>query len=562
MHVYGKHIFNSQWFDGLGFDRKSVSTAVREFLARSQQNSIYSKVLQDALRSGGPLSAPSNPLNPIQIWGTGRLTQVDGNTHGCETPNRTEASVIQKVVDTINAQFKAFGMEQLRMEFSTESNTAAPDIRIAVCDTTYDGSRGYLANASPTAEVVLRRGDVSPWLVSHELTHLVGDHPDAFVDLKQINPLITQSMCEKGPSGYPASNLMYRAQCADLNILERQGSDNFQVVDYTKPPQMGEFELARFKQAYGTQSAKAIESAREFSSNQFTDRIRNDYGAKMSAQFTASMVGQALSTLLGNAVENTEALNPSQKQVLHHAVRLLVFSAQGLMMSPNSMSMVFGAGLMAAGCLSHSMRSVGQLLGQIGLAQVFMDMLRQNSQSAYALVYALAGHHAGRIVGECVSSVFLGGLERTKKYLDTQYGGYKPNPNVSDFLVDALTEKVDSHAWPQPMHALALNTQRVLNVLQKVDRAMAKVLDQAVSLNGLYSLLFKTPAVEADVDLQVNPHATRHNVSPSAPPAPDSVPSTPGDIELAIAKPLSPSELANFENQYLQTATMLEAGLR
>lgn len=491
--------------------KQSVSSCIHEMeseaLRRNQKNFVYA-----AWRPW------FENVIEVKLYPASRPSQLN-QTENCHIPSEQDWTIWGNVTSNINQQLASwhipfrFNISTNLFPFEPNSEKTRPSscklhkhpegnsvsIFVRHCD--HPMVDGEPIGGSMGECLLTIKTDSPKAHYAHELAHIVSPHTFAAIPLASVHPDLLDAMCDAGAHGDEMiTSLSYWNHCRDAgypgtatHVLNSTGE--WGPIDLT----MAKLASHKTHDAIHAQiHAEGVDKGYEW--------IRQNYGARAAEQFVGSFVKSifihTMSAVAVRTFEDKRMLRLS-KLLIHTIGNALHL---GMMKQINTdlflMAGIQVAGLGLMGKTAHAMIDV---MGEVALLRSFVQMMRGNSDTMLQLVYATCGTAAGNLFSQMIFAF----IERCAPTDSDQRNAYinmsKPTGMwglISDevkqlkCLVTENDEEMDEYIYS---HMPSL-IQRFV----EIDKAVANVIEQYVSLQVMTSWIWKSDQQKADAKVQAS----------------------------------------------------------
>lgn len=458
-----------------------------------------------------------NNVNEIKLYPASRSSQLN-QTQNCHIPSEQDWTIWENVTSNINQQLASwripfrFNISTQLAQFGPDTVNSRPtqcmqnanpegktvDTFVRHCDNHMNN--GVAIGGSQSECLITIKTDGHKAYYAHELAHLVAPHTFDAIPLASLHPDLLEAMCDPVAHGNELiTSLSYASHCRDAGYPY---TSNHQIDSKGEwgPIDMTMAKLATHKtrdDLHAQIHAEGVDKSYEW--------IRKNYGARAAEQFVGSFVKtvfiHSMSAIVARNVKDKESilLFRTVIHVFGNMLHLGMMSqtAEGLWLN---LFQYAGSGMMG--------RTLNALVGVVGdaaLLRSFVQIMRGNSDGMMQLVYATCGTTAGaafsNLINGFIDTCAPANHEQRQVYLDMT----KPSSlfgvtlDMSTIVLDKIG--VDTEAAKQNIYS------RMPTLIQNVvtiDKAVANIIEQYVSLQVMTSWLWKKDQQKADAQVQAS----------------------------------------------------------
>jgi hypothetical protein len=436
----------------------------------------------------------------------------------CRESSELELGMLVNVTSNINQQLESwsipfqFEISDDRKDVNEVLTAAAKDcltnksekkmsLFFGHCDDLKDNGvsgSGYQGKCHIAYEANARKSTIA-----HELAHVFSPHIFDALPLASLHPDLLEAMCEPVAHGDELITcLSYWNHCRDA------GYPDTLTHKINSKGEWGPMDLTMAKLATHKVRDDLHAQIHAEGVDKSYDWIRQNYGARAAEQFVGSFVKtvfiHSMSAIVARNVTSTQNLD-LYRSMIHLVGNMLHFGMMNQLTSSLS-AMVMCAGL---GVMGRTGRALMGVIGDAALLSSFVQLMRRNSDVMLQLVYATCGTTAGA----AFSQLIIGFIEtcapahheRRQVYLDLT----KPN-SLSAVMLDTYGAVLDIAASKFGVNTEAVKENiysRMPSLIQgivEIDRAVANVIEQYVSLQVMTSWIWKSDQQKADAKVQAS----------------------------------------------------------
>lgn len=447
----------------------------------------------------------------------------------CRDSTEVEMGMMANVTRNINAQLASWSIP-FRFEISDlymskadvlkkEANnclTSAPKkekmtVAFAHCDSLhYDGrpTGGY------QTQCILALDSREPKsTVAHELAHIFSSHTFDAIPLNSLHPDLRGAMCASGSHNHELiTSLSYWSKCRDAGH-----SDTVTHIRNSRG-QWGPIDLTLAKLATHKRRDDVHTQIHAEGVDQCYEWIRQNYGERVAEQFVCSIVKSVFVHVMSAAV----ARSVSDKKLLRIA-RVAIhmvgsFLHMGMIGALSEQPwLVIGHMLGSMNLMGRAVRALTDVVGDAAILHAFYHLMRGNSDAMLQMVYATCGTAAGN----AFSQLIIGFIEMCAPTDASQRNAYielsRPSAvygvcadeafRLPQDIMGYLTKKKSSDAsetQQHPVETARWEAPWAIKSIITIDRAVADVITNYVSLHALTTWLWKTDQQKAETQVQAS----------------------------------------------------------
>lgn len=441
-------------------------------------------------------------------------------TYNCRDSTELEMGMMANVTRNINEQLASWGIpfrfelsdlymseaDVLRKEanncVSRGPNKDKMALAFAHCDSPMvDGE--LVGGYQERCLIVLKSGAPKATF-AHELSHVFSPHTFEAIPLSSLHPDVTEAMCEAGAHGHELiTSLSYWNHCRDAGFPDTEthlqnSRGQWGPIDLTMA------KLATHKERDATHAQIHAEGV-----DQSYEWIRQNYGPRIAEQFVASFSKSVfVHTMSAIAVRSI-----SDKRLLR-LTRLLIH-AFGNLLQLGMMSQIsyqsplpFLAYCMAGnGVFGRSARAIIDVMGDAALLRSFVQYMRGNSDAMLQLVYATCGTAAGDLFSQLIYGLIEICAPTDAEQRNTYVEMTRPTGTaglITDELIHVLNELVPAPPAENTEEKLMSRLPGIVRTIITIDKAVAGVIRDYVSLHVMTSWLWKADQQKADAQVQAS----------------------------------------------------------
>lgn len=357
------------------------------------------------------------------------------------------------------------------------------------------------------------RTGVSRRNVAHELAHVFSNHPFDAIPLKSLHPDLLDAMCNGGSHGDEMiTSLSYGNHCHDLGY-----PDTFTQIGNSRG-QWGPIELTLAKLATHKHRDDVHTQIHAEGADQCYEWIRQNYGERIAEQFVCSFVKSVFIHVMSAAI----ARSVSDKRLLRIA-RIAIhmvgnFLHMGMIGALSEKPwLVIGHMLGSMNFMGRAVRALTDVVGDAAILHAFYHLMRGNSDAMLQMVYATCGTAAGN----AFSQLIFGFIEMCAPTNASQRNAYielsKPSAlyglitdemfnvfqHVDQYITSRQTNKA-TEVHSSPEESVRREIPSIIKTIISIDRAVADVITNYVSLHALTSWLWKADQQQAETKVQAS----------------------------------------------------------
>lgn len=439
-------------------------------------------------------------------------------TDNCRDSTELEMGMMANVTRNINEQLASWGIpfrfelsdlymseaDVLRKEanncVSRGPNKDKMALAFAHCDSPMvDGE--LVGGYQERCLIVLKSGEPKATF-AHELSHVFSPHPFEAIPLSSLHPDVREAMCNGGAHGHETiTSLSYWDYCQEV------GHNDYWNHHENSRGQWGPIDLTLVKLATHKASDATHAKIHAEGVDKSYEWIRQNYGPRIAEQFTASFARSVfVHTMSAVAVRSI-----SDKRLLR-LTRLLIHAfgnllQLGMMSQLDQSPLPFIAYCMAGtGAMGRSARAIIDVMGDAALLRSFVQYMRGNSDAMLQLVYATCGTAAGNLFSQLIYGLIEICAPTDAGQRNTYVEMTRP-AGIYGMVIDAMMPMSPSEARERTDQLENILTSRLpgfVRSLISIDKAVAGVIREYVSLHVMTSWLWKTDQQKADAQVQAS----------------------------------------------------------
>ncbi len=442
-----------------------------------------------------------------------------GSNQKCRDSTEQELAILANVTNNINEQLGnwsiPFRFEISDLYMSTaellkkESNNCFSRkpkknetmvLAFAHCDNPLAGglpAGGYQG----ACHVVLKTGHAKQ-TIAHELAHIFAPHTFDAIPLKSMHPDVTEAMCNTGVHEHELiTSLSYWNHCRDAGF-----PDTFTHQKNSRG-QWGPIELTLAKLATHQQRDTTHAQIHAEGVDQSYEWVRQNYGPRIAEQFVGSFVKSVfihtMSAVAARSITDKRLLRLSK--VLIHTVANLLHLGMMSQINTNPL-LVFVHGLAGQGLMGRTARALIDVIGDTALLRSFVQLMQGNSDYMLQMVYATCGTAAGNLFSQLIYGFIEMCVPTEAEQRTTYVEMSRPTGMWGLFMDEAVqfmndkTGKSAAEAEEKFMSRLPSPIRTIINI----DKAVAGVIQNYVSLQVMTSWLWKKDQQQADTQVQAS----------------------------------------------------------
>ena len=493
--------------------KQSVSNCIHkmesEALRRNQNNFVYA-----AWRPW------FENVIEVKLYPASRPSQLN-QTENCHIPREQDWTIWGNVTSNINQQLASWHIP-FRFNISTNLFPFEPNfektrpssckfhkhpegnsvsIFVRHCDHPMSGG---VAIAGSMGECLLTIKTGTPKSnYAHELAHLVSPHTFAAIPLATLHPDLLDAMCDSGAHGDEMiTSLSYWNHCDDAGYPDtwthqQNSKGEWGPIDLT----MAKLTTHKAHDDIHAQiHAEGVDKGYEW--------IRQNYGARAAEQFVGSFVKtvfiHSMSAIVARNVTSTQNLD-LYRSMIHLVGNMLHFGMMNqLTDSMSAVVMCAGSGVMG-----RTGKALTGVIGEAALLSSFVQLMRGNSDVMLQLVYATCGTTAGAAFSQLINGFIATCAPTNHEQRQTYIDLTKPS-SLSGVILETPVKILDIAASKFGVNTEVLKENiysRMPSLIQRIveiDKAVANVIEQYVSLQVMTSWIWKSDQHKADAKVQAS----------------------------------------------------------
>lgn len=539
---------------GEGAVKQSISSCIHEMEANAFQENQGRHVLP------GWLFWFTN-VSEIKLYPASRPSQLN-QTEYCHIPSELDWMIWANVTSNINQQLASWRIPY-RFNISTNPAKYAPstinsrptqclqNVRpegktvlafVRHCDNPM--SNGESIGGSLSECLITIRSDMSKSGYAHELAHLVTPHTFDGIPLASLHPDLLEAMCDPVAHGNELiTSLSYWDFCRDA------GYPDTSTHQINSKGEWGPMDLTMAKLAthkthdnlHAQIHAEGVDKSYEW--------IRQNYGHRAAEQFVGSFVKtvfiHSMSAIVARNVKSELLLTIYRPMIHFLGTTLHLGMMNQLTMPLSAVDICAGVGMMG-----RTGKALTGVIGDAALLSSFVQLMRGNSDVMLQLVYATCGTTAGAAFSQLING-FIDvcvptNREQRQVYLDLT----KPSGIIGVIqeiplnMLDMAVRKCGLSNKDAYEHIYSRMPTLIQGIVT-IDKAIANVIEQYVSLQVMTSWIWKSDQQQADAKVQASVEQlskTLNDVKTRF--GPSDLPRTPSNTRsFGLTQPLPPLDL-------------------
>ena len=447
----------------------------------------------------------------------------------CRESTQEETSTLGDVTGNINRQLESWGIpfrfevsnhrkttsQVLQKESSNclaqKSKTPTMALHFAHCDDLK--SNGHAVGGYQRACHLAFQATEPRRTIAHELAHVFSVHPFDAIPLNELHPDLLGAMCEGGAHGDETiTSLSYWNHCRDMGY-----PDTLAQVRNSRG-QWGPIELTLAKLATHKNRDDVHAQIHAEGVDQCYEWIRQNYGERVAEQFVCSFVKSVfvhvMSAAIARSVSDRRVLRIA-RVAIHMIGNFLHMGMIGKLTEQPWFVMAHMFGSM--NLMGRAVRALTDVVGDAAILHAFYHLMRGNSDAMLQMVYATCGTAAGN----AFSQLIIGFIASCAPTDASQRNAYielsKPcalygvaADEVFQIFQDAnrylTSRQADDTSETRSIteEDKRLELPSVIKNIISIDRAIADVITNYVSLHVLTSWLWKTDQQKAQATVQAS----------------------------------------------------------
>ena len=333
-------------------------------------------------------------------------------------------------------------------------------------------------------------------MIAHELAHVFSPHTFDAVPLASLHPDVLEAMCDPGVHGHELiTSLSYWNHCRDAGFPD--------AVTHVKDSrgQWGPIDLTMAKLATHKQRDAIHAQIHAEGVDQCYEWIRQNYGPRIAEQFMGSFVKSvfihSMSAIAVRSIEDKRLLRLSR--VLIHAFGNLI--QLGMLGQPGLSAWSIAHQIAGMGLMGQTVRAIIDVMGDAALMRAFVQLLRGNGDAMLQMVYATCGTTAGNAFSQIIHS-FIDMCAPTSSTQRNNYLDMTRPTGMWGMVMDEIGTSIVGDSLQSNVEKTIARLPTAIRTIITIDRSVAEVISNYVSLQAMTSWLWKTDQQKADAQVQ------------------------------------------------------------
>lgn len=351
------------------------------------------------------------------------------------------------------------------------------------------------------------------YVVAHELAHVFSGHPFGAIPLKSLHPDLLEAMCTGGAHrDEMITSLSYPSHCRDLDY-----PDTLTQVRNSRG-QWGPIELTMAKLATHKNRDDVHAQIHAEGVDQCYEWVRQNYGERVAEQFACSFVKSVFVHVMSAAIARSitdRRLLRIARVAIHMVGNFLHMGMIGAL--TEQPWLVMGHMFGSMNFMGRAVRALTDVVGDGAILRAFYHLMRGNSDAMLQMVYATCGTAAGNAFSQLIISFIEmcapTDASQRNAYIELSKPGALYGVAADETLqmtkdVGTYLMSRESNEGPETHLSTEKENHRelpsVIKGIISIDRAVADVITNYVSLHALTSWLWKTDQQKAKATVQAS----------------------------------------------------------
>ncbi|MDO9090380.1 MAG: hypothetical protein Q7U62_09615, partial [Burkholderiaceae bacterium] len=332
----------------------------------------------------------------------------------CVPPEEVTLAPWRDVADTLNPQFKEFGIPleyrvvdnvtELRNQINEGGIDPDKTVFIPINECHDLGVAGMHFNGNGTIAISADMSflehaiDFPKRVRIHELAHMHGTHPQDIAEALD-DPDIKETLCSR--QIVLGSALIYEQECVKagyydtvLNPVSSLDEQGFGLVDLVQT------------KACLTSDPNERQTVMEQGAELLADAMAKLYGAHVASGFIAAAANKCLERVLMDMVARLP-ISESKRGTLRGVLKFIPLLVQAALLNQRVSALPAACAFtaMRSGCFGKSVQAVALALTEAGLVETLLRAIRGNADALMTTLGSYLGARAGEVVGDLFNAL-------------------------------------------------------------------------------------------------------------------------------------------------------------